>query len=137
MISRFKPDFFLRLGLGLMYVYSGYSLLTQPTSWIQFVPFGFKEFLNNFSGLDLLIKFTNIDPNPVITFVQIQGVLELVIAIIFLFWLSPRWLVKWSAFITAVEMGLILIFGRIDLVTFRDIGLLGAALALWASYSRR
>lgn len=124
MINRFKPEFVLRLSLAAMYLYSGYSLVTSPTSWTQFVPFWFK-------GQLARISF------PVTSFIQVQGVVELVIAAVFLLWFLPRRLVKWLAFVSAVEMALILIFGRIDLVTFRDIGLLGAFLALFLMYARR
>ncbi|MBI4135986.1 MAG: hypothetical protein HY481_00335 [Candidatus Vogelbacteria bacterium] len=123
-MNRLKPEFALRLSLAVMYIYSGYSLVTSPTSWTQFVPFGFKEWLAK-------INF------PVAAFVQVQGAVELAIAAVFLLWFLPRRLVKWLAFIAALEMALILIFGRIDLVTFRDIGLLGAFLALFLIYARR
>ncbi len=123
-MNRLKPEFVLRLSLAVMYLYSGYSLLTSPRSWTQFVPFWLKE------GL-VKINF------PLTAFVQVQGVVELVIAVAFLLWFLPRRLVKWLAFIAALEMTFILIFGRIDLVTFRDIGLLGAFLALFLIYGRR
>lgn len=124
MINRLKPAFALRLSLAAMYIYSGYSLVTSPTSWTQFVPFNLKELLGRI----------NI---PVTAFVQIQGVVELAIAAVFLLWFLPRRWIKWFAFLSTVEMSFILIFGRIDLVTFRDIGLLGASLATFLIYRER
>jgi len=123
-MNRLKPEFALRLSLAVMYIYSGYSLVTSPASWTQFVPFSFKDWLGK-------INF------PVTAFVQIQGAVELAIAAVFLLWFLPRRLIKWLAFIAALEMVLILIFGRLDLVTFRDIGLLGAFFALFLIYARK
>ncbi|MBI2100836.1 MAG: hypothetical protein HYT47_02350 [Candidatus Vogelbacteria bacterium] len=123
-MNRLKPEFVLRLSLAAMYVYSGYSLLMSPKSWTQFVPLGLKDWLGR-------INF------PVTTFVQVQGAVELFIAAVFLLWFLPRRLVKWLAFLAAFEMALILILGRVDLVTFRDIGLLGAFLALFLIYARK
>ena len=123
-MNRLKPEFILRLSLAVMYLYSGWSLITSPKSWTQFVPFGFKEVLGRFNF-------------PVTTFIQAQGGVELLIAAVFLFWFLPRKPVKWMAFLAAVEMALILIFGQIDLITFRDIGLLGAFLAVFLIYRNR
>ena len=120
-MNRLKPEFVLRLSLAAMYFYSGYSLLTSPRSWTQFVPFGFKEVLGR-------INF------PVTAFVQVQGAGELLIATVFLLWFLPRRLVKWLALLSTLEMILILTLSGIDLVTFRDIGLVGAFLTLFLLY---
>ncbi len=121
LINRLKPEFALRLSLAGMYLYSGYSLITSPKSWTQYVPFGFK------TGLEK-VKF------PVDSFLQIQGVFEIFVAVVFLLWFLPRNLVKWLALISTLEMASILIFGRLDLTTFRDIGLLGAFFAVFLMY---
>ena len=123
-MNRLKPEFILRLSLAVMYLYSGWSLITSPKSWTQFVPFWLKDNLTQ-------IRF------PVATFVQVQGVGELLIATVFLLWFLPRGLVKWLALLSTIEMTLILIFGGVDLVTFRDIGLLGASLAIFLIYRER
>ena len=120
-LNRIKPEFTLRLSLAAMYLYSGYSLLTSPKSWTQFVPFSFKTALGQ-------INF------PVASFVQVQGVGELFIAIVFLSWFLPRGLVKWLALLSTVEMALILTLSGVDLITFRDVGLLGAFGALFLLY---
>ena len=72
-----------------------------------------------------------------ILFLKVQAVGEIIIAAAFLLWFLPRRLIKWLAFISALEMALILVFTGVDLVTFRDIGLLGAFLALFLIYARR
>ena len=123
-MNRLKPEFVLRLSLAAMYLYSGYSLLTSPKSWTQFVPFWLKENLAQISF-------------PVTAFVQVQGVVEIAIAAVLLLWFLPNKLVKWSAFLSAIEMASILFLGQIDLVTFRDIGLLGASLAIFLIYRER
>ena len=111
-MNRLKPELVLRLSLAITYFYSGYSLLTNPKSWTQFVPLWFKDALAS-------INF------PLTTFVQSQGAIEILLALIFVVWFAPRRLVRYAAFISTLEMALILIFTGIDLVTFRDIGLLG------------
>ena len=60
-----------------------------------------------------------------------QGVSELVFTAVFLMWFMPRWIVKIVAALVAVEMAAILLLVGLSGDTFRDIGLLGAALALF------
>ena len=123
-LSRLKPEFALRLTLAGMYLYSGYSLITSPKSWTQFVPYWLKQGLTS-------VNF------PVELFLKIQGGIEIFIAIVFLIWFAPKRLVKWLALISTLEMAFILIFGRLDLTTFRDIGLVGAFFALFLIYARK
>jgi hypothetical protein len=66
-------------------------------------------------------------------YLRLQGVGELMIAIGLLGWFFPRWCVRLAATLLAVEMTLILLFVGVDAVLFRNIGLLGAALALLLS----
>ena len=68
---------------------------------------------------------------------QVQGVGEILVALIFVIWFAPRNLVRYVAFLSALEMALILIFTGIDLITFRDIGLLGLSLAIFLIYRER
>ena len=123
-MNRLKPEFVLRLSLALMYLYSGWSLIASPKSWTQFVPFWLKENLAQISF-------------PVTAFVQVPGVVEIIVALIFVIWFLPRRWVRYAAFLSALEMALILIFAGIDLTTFRDIGLLGASLAVFLIYRER
>ncbi|MEK7561143.1 MAG: hypothetical protein AAB539_04285 [Patescibacteria group bacterium] len=118
-IDKFSAEMFLRLGLGAMYVYSGYDLIVHPTSWFWAL-----------RGLPVFLQ-QMIDAAGKTAYLQIQGAGEIVLALIFLLWFLPRRLVRVAAFLAAVEMAAILIMVVLDGVTFRDIGLLGAALALW------
>ena len=55
------------------------------------------------------------------------------IGICLLGWFFPRWCVRVAAILFTVQITLILIFSGVDAVTFRNIGLVGAALALLIS----
>lgn len=123
-MNRLKPELVLRLSLAATYLYSGYSLFKSPKSWTQFVPQGLKEFLVKI-GLEIVI------------FVQAQGLIELTMAAVLLLWFLPVRLVKWVALISTLELALILIFTGIDLVTFRDIAILGSSLAVFLIYRER
>ncbi|TSC67938.1 MAG: hypothetical protein G01um101466_604 [Parcubacteria group bacterium Gr01-1014_66] len=107
----------LRLGLAGTYIFSGYDLFMHPRSWTQFVPYWFSQLLTLLMPLDL--------------FIRMQGIGELILALLFLAWFLPRSFVKMAALISSLEFAGILLFFGIDLITFRDIGLLGASLALF------
>lgn len=107
-----------------MYIYSGWSLFKTPTSWTQFVPLWLKNFLTDFNF-------------PITAFVQVQGVVELIFSAILIIWFLPGRLVKWVAIFSTLEMALILWFSGVDLITFRDIGVLGAFFTLFLLYQRR
>lgn len=106
----------LRIGLGLVYLYSGYDLIAHPLNWIGYMPDWFGGMVSAIMPLDQYLK--------------IQGAGEIVLALVFLAWFLPRWIVCIAAAAAAAEMAGILLFVGIDPVTFRDIGLLGAAVAL-------
>ena len=118
-INKLSPEWILRLSLAAMYIYSGLDLMRHPKSWywaIRPLPQFIQQIVNSF-GIDL--------------FLQIQGFLELSFAVILLLWFLPKaWAIAVS-FLTALEMAVILIFVGLDAVTFRDIGPLGAAFALY------
>lgn len=116
--KKISPEFFLRLGLGATYLYSGYDIFTHSTSWIwalRGLPIFMQQMISNFG-------FEN--------FLRLQGAGELLFAFILLAWFMPRRIVWWVALFTAAEMTLILLLVGVDPITFRDFGLLGAALAL-------
>lgn len=106
----------LRLSLGLMYLYSGVDLVLRPDAWEGFVP----EWLYQWLG----------SSHRVFLFLQLQGVGELVLAFLFLAWFLGDKILRFAGALCAIEMALILVVIGIDNVTFRDIGLLGAGLAL-------
>ncbi|MBI2515101.1 hypothetical protein HYV91_02900 [Candidatus Wolfebacteria bacterium] len=120
--QRINPEAILRLGLGLMYLYSGFDLIRHPTAWWWALPFWLKQIIESVVALNTYLKF--------------QGVAEILIAVIFLGWFLPRSIVKIGALFSSLEMAAILVlaftpFSEANfLITFRDIGLLGASLAL-------
>ena len=122
-MERFRPEWPLRIGLGLMYVYSGFSLIRQPLDWQGFLPMWFTDAVGRIL--------------PLTAYLKIQGAGELVIAAVFLAWFLPRRIVRIVAGFTVLELAGILLFTGIDLITFRDIGLLGAAMALFLLSGRR
>ena len=67
------------------------------------------------------------------TYLRLQGIGEVMIAIGLLGWFFPRWCVRLASMLLTVEMMLILLFVGVDAVLFRNIGLLGAALSLLIS----
>jgi hypothetical protein len=117
-MQKFTPQLFLRLGLGAMFVYSGLDILLHPTAWtwaLRGLPAILANPINQFGAE---------------TYLRAQGIAELAMAAALFAWFLPRWLVRIVAFFAALEMAAILVFFGVDTVTYRDIGLLGAALAL-------
>lgn len=115
-LQKIHPEWILRLGLGLMYLYSGYDFLYNPQHWYGFVPKWFSQSVTQIVSIESYLRF--------------QGVVELAMGLLLLTWFSGRIGVIIASSVAALEMALILLFVGIDLITFRDIGLLGAALAL-------
>ena len=116
LIKKLNPSWFLRLGLGLMYIYSGYDLFSNPQHWYGFVPQWLSQTAIQIASVDAYLK--------------LQGMGEIILGLLFLAWFSGQWGVRIASILATLEMALILIFIGIDPITFRDIGLLGAALAL-------
>lgn len=121
-IERIHPELPLRLGLGLMYLYSGWDLIVNPRHWYGFVPRWFSQTVTQLVSID--------------NYLRLQGAAEMVIGLLFLVRFLPRPAVRFAVAAAAAEMALILLFVGIDPITFRDIGLLGAALAMFV-ISRR
>lgn len=115
-LQKIKPELPLRLGLGFMYFYSGRDLLLYPSGWTWALPLWFSNIINQ--------------TVPIETYLRMQGVVELLMAFILLSWFLNRNFVKIVAAISSVEFIFILLFAPQFSITFRDIGLLGAALAL-------
>ncbi|HYE22123.1 MAG TPA: cytochrome c biogenesis protein CcdA [Verrucomicrobiae bacterium] len=101
----------LRYGLAATYLYSGYSLIFESRQWLAYVPYWFSQLL----------------PIDVLTYVKFQGVAELLLAAAFItgIWLRP------AAFLSALEMILILGLFGFDGVTFRDLAILGGSMAVF------
>lgn len=115
-MQNIHPELPLRLGLGLMYLYSGWDIIANPRHWYGFVPRWFSQ--------------TVAQLGPIDNYLRLQGSVEIVIGLLFLAWFLRRSAVRLVSQVAAAEMALILLFVGIDPITFRDIGLLGAALAM-------
>lgn len=118
-LQKINPEWPLRLGLGGMFIYSGYDLFMHPTGWywaIYPLPQGIQNTIDSI-GIDAYLQF--------------QGILELVLAFLLLAWFLPRWTLTIASFMVILEMAFILLFVGVRADTFRDIGLLGAAIALF------
>ena len=113
-----KPIWALRSTLGVMYLYTGIDFLRAPQHWYGFVPPWFSQ--------AALQVFPSMDG-----YLRIQGAGELLLGLAFLAWFLPGGVVRIAAFLSAVEMALILLFVGVDLITFRDIPILGASLAVF------
>ena len=115
-LQNIQPGWALRLCLGLMYLYSGTDLFYRPDNWLGFLPPWFSHVVANVVSLETYLRF--------------QGIAEFCIGLLLLAWFSGKWGVRIASVLAFFEMSFILIFVGIDPITFRDIGLLGGALAL-------
>lgn len=119
LLQKLSPEWVLRIGLGGMYLWSGFDIIRHPKSWywaIRPLPQFIQDVIGSI-GID--------------TFLVIQGAGELLLALLLLLPFLPRRLLRWVAFLNALEIALILLLVGVDAVTFRDIGVLGGAVALW------
>jgi uncharacterized membrane protein YphA (DoxX/SURF4 family) len=108
--SQKLPDLLLRIGLAFVFVYGAISALQQPGEWIGFVP-------------HLATKFVAAK-----TFLDIFSVFQLILAAVLL---SGRY-VKYAAAVAALSLAGLLLFNLNSLVvTFRDVGLVFMAAALF------
>jgi hypothetical protein len=123
LLQKISAEWPLRLGLGAMYLYSGYDLMANPQHWYGFVPRRFSQAVSGIASVE--------------NYLRLQGAGEFLLGILFLAWFLPQGAVKTAALLAAVEMAAILIFVGVDPITFRDIGLLGAAFALAAITSSK
>lgn len=116
LIQKLDPTWALRLGLGLMFLYSGSSLFYTPEQWYGFAPQWFSDAISS------IISFN--------VYLRIQGIGEFLVGLLMLAWFSGTTGVRIASVLATLEMAGILLFTGVDLITFRDIGLLGAAIAL-------
>jgi len=113
---RVNPLWPLRLGLGLMYMYSGYHLFYFPSSWTWAIPRWLIPAITSAVSLE--------------TFVRAEGIVEFAVALLLLAWFSGAWGVRIAALFSTLQMAAILLLTGIDLITFRDIGVIGGSAAL-------
>lgn len=101
--------FFLRAGLGIVFVWIGIDIFRHPENWIGFVPqnlpFDFDR--------DLALK--------------INGTLDALLGTLLILGVFP----KVVSAVAALHLVAVLIGQGVDAVLIRDVGLLGAALALF------
>ncbi len=128
-LSKLTPEWALRVGLGAMYVYSGVDIIRHPNAWFWAVRPLFTWFPAN-------MQLALTKPEVMSKYLVFQGIGELVLALMLLGWFIPKYLVKWSVALSVLEFAVILILIPIDAITFRDIGLLGAFIALWLMLMR-
>ena len=128
-IAKISPEWALRGGLGIMYVYSGVDIIIHPTSWFWAV----RPLLK---WLPTSLQASLGVPEVMTKYLVFQGIGELVLAFLFLAWFLPKYLVKWASLLSVIEFAGILILLPIDAITFRDIGLLGSFIALWLMLMR-
>lgn len=124
-LSKLNPAWVLRASLAAVYAFSGYDIWKHPDLWTWAVyplPQWMRVLINDNIG--------------VYNYLKIQAAGELILAVVFVAWFLPRRIVRWAAVLAVLEMVLILWLVGIDAATFRDIGVLGAALALAAILSR-
>ena len=118
-LQKLSAVLFLRLGLGLMFLYSGIDIMLHPTAWVWAV-----------RGLPLVVQ-NIIETVGVETYLRIQGGSEVLLALALLAWFLPKKVGAIAGLIAGLEMFLITLFVGLDSITFRDIGLVGAGLALF------
>ncbi len=121
-LNRISVEWSLRLGLGVMYLYSGFDLMRHPGSWHWALPYWLSGWIEQVVAVN--------------TYLMFQGFIEILMALIFLAWFIKPKIVFWVALVSTLELFGILVLAFIPfkeanfLITFRDIGLLGASLAL-------
>lgn len=124
-LLKVSPEWSLRIGIGIMYLYSGFDLILHPKAWTWALPYWTKQMMG--------------EVMPVETYLQLQGGVEILMALCLLAWfLKQHRLIKYVALLSTLEMAGILMLAFLPwnpnnfLITFRDIGLLGGSLALTA-----
>ena len=123
LLSKIKPEFPLRLGLAGTFLYSGWNLLQNPADWVWaldeallIMPIPLRDFITESVGKE--------------QFLQFQGGIELGFVALLLMWFLPKSIFRFAAAAITLEFAGILLATGIDSITFRDIGLIGAAAAL-------
>jgi hypothetical protein len=116
---KIRPEWPLRLGCGCVNLYAGFFLLTDPARFHTYAPGWLSRVANAVASVD--------------AYLRLQGAGEVMIAIGLLGWFFPRWCVRLASTLLTVAMMLILLFVGGDVVLFRNIGILGAALSLLIS----
>jgi uncharacterized membrane protein YphA (DoxX/SURF4 family) len=102
--------FTLQYGLALVFLWFGFSQLTNPADWTSFVP----------------VSIARLSPLPVTVIVLLNGLLEVVCGILLLFNVA----VRWAALLMALHLAGITISLGYNSVAVRDFGLMMATFSL-------
>ncbi len=113
------PEWFLRLSLGGVYLYTSADIFRHPTGWywaISSLPQIFQNIING-------VGINN--------YLRVQATGELIIALALLAWFLPKRIAGIAGLLVGLQMFSILVLVGLNLETFRDMGLLGGGLALF------
>ncbi len=116
-LQKINPELPLRASLGAMYLYSSYDLIMHPGAWTWAVPFWFSRIVSAFM--------------PLTSYLRLQGTAELVFALVLLAWFIPKKIAWIVSALSCLELLFILFFLPQFSITFRDLGVLGAAFTLF------
>ncbi len=100
----------LRYGLALVFLWFGFSQLTNPGDWTSFVPVSIANFL----------------PLPVTMIVLLNGLLEVVCGVLLVLNVA----VRWAALLLALHLAGITVSLGYNSVAVRDFGLMMATFSL-------
>lgn len=101
--------FFLRTGLGIVFLWIGLDIFRHPDAWVGFAP------PEGALGLDRLVLL------------KAGGAFDIAIGVSLLLGTFPRA----TAFLAALHLAGVLVTQGINAVLIRDVGLLGASLSLF------
>ena len=116
LLQKISPLWALRLGLGVMYAYSGSDLFLNPKGWTWAVPWWFSQIIATYTTLE--------------GYLRVQGIIEFCMALVLLAWFLPKKAVFIVAIFSSAELLFILLFAPQFSITFRDLGVFGASVAL-------
>ena len=81
-LSKLTPEWSLRAGMGVMYLYSGIDIVRHPTAWFWAV----RPILKWFSaGMQTTLG----QPVFIKKFLMSQGIVEIIFAVVLLAWFLP------------------------------------------------
>lgn len=108
---------FMSWGVGIVFLWIGINIVMHPGNWLGYVPEHVPLGLSREHALLL------------------NGILDIGVGVL----LMMRWWQKLVALIATLHLAGILLFNGIDAVLIRDVGLLGASLALltWPTHYKK
>ena len=115
-LQKLKPEWVLRTGLGLMYLYSGFDLILNPKGWTWALPYWYKQMV--------------VVVMPIESYLRFQGAVELLMAFLLLSFFFPKKVALVVAAVSSLELLFILFFAPQFSITFRDLGVLAAVFSL-------